>query len=364
MSGRIKYLLIFLLLLNCNFSIAQTTVAGAITGPNRARKVIFNDDFSHDIPGKFPPHWQLVKRKDSSDVEGPKPLRVQNENGRCFLVNDNEPCLDKSQISIKPILITPLKTGDSTIMEFDFRFNSYCAIPFISSIYLRLSSIPSIRDTSDYFFELMNYRKTGLSLMTYSFKKFLNKHFDFPGDYNIATWHHFTVVCCRGNMKCYIDKFKTTIVDVSAYFPASFYLTMDGATSIANFSITATGNDFDPGKLLTQNKITTHAINFDINKSIIKPESMEFMRQLAQFLKANPAIKLEIDGHTDNDGDPEANLLLSLTRANEVKFKLIDLGIDEKRLSTKGFGATKPLQPNTTPEAKSNNRRVEFVKVQ
>ena len=79
-------------------------------------------------------------------------------------------------------------------------------------------------------------------------------------------------------------------------------------------------------------------------------------------MKANPKVLLEIDGHTDNDGNPDKNLQLSQTRADEVMKQLTLLGINANRLTAKGYGATKPIQTNDTPEGKAANRRVEFVK--
>ena len=126
--------------------------------------------------------------------------------------------------------------------------------------------------------------------------------------------------------------------------------------------ILATNETTNFNQLLTDNKFVTHAILFDINKSSIKQESLDFIKQLAIWLKKNTMIKLEIDGHTDNDGSATANIILSQNRADEVKKQLIVSGIDATRLTTKGYGATKPIKPNTTPEDKAENRRVEFVK--
>jgi hypothetical protein len=80
-------------------------------------------------------------------------------------------------------------------------------------------------------------------------------------------------------------------------------------------------------------------------------------------LSADSALKLEIDGHTDSDGDSAKNLALSSARAAAVRKVLIDQGVDGSRLIAKGFGASKPLDSNSTPEGKANNRRVELVKV-
>ena len=115
-------------------------------------------------------------------------------------------------------------------------------------------------------------------------------------------------------------------------------------------------------KILTDGKFVTHAITFDVNKSTIKPESMGFLNSFIKFLQENKTLKLEIDGHTDSDGDDASNQKLSEARANAVKTFLVSAGIDASRLTAKGFGETKPVADNNTLEGKAMNRRVEFIK--
>jgi outer membrane protein OmpA-like peptidoglycan-associated protein len=117
------------------------------------------------------------------------------------------------------------------------------------------------------------------------------------------------------------------------------------------------------GKKFTESKIITHGINFDIDKAVIKPESMGTLNMIVQVMKDNPGIKFEIDGHTDNSGTAAHNLALSQQRANAVKDQLLKMGIDASRLTAKGLGDTKPIDNNATIEGKANNRRVEFVKI-
>jgi outer membrane protein OmpA-like peptidoglycan-associated protein len=132
--------------------------------------------------------------------------------------------------------------------------------------------------------------------------------------------------------------------------------------TFANVRIANGGGMNMIGKKFTDAKIITHGINFDIDKSSIKPESMGTLNMIVGVLKDNPDLKFEIDGHTDNTGTPAHNLALSQQRADAVKAQLITLGIDASRLTTKGFGQTKPISDNSTFDGKANNRRVEFVR--
>jgi outer membrane protein OmpA-like peptidoglycan-associated protein len=116
------------------------------------------------------------------------------------------------------------------------------------------------------------------------------------------------------------------------------------------------------GKKFTEAKIVTHGITFDIDKSDIKPESMGTLNMIVKVMKDNPDLKFEVDGHTDNTGQAAHNLTLSQQRADAVKKQLVKMGISAGRLTTKGFGDTKPISDNDSPEGKANNRRVEFVR--
>ncbi len=104
-------------------------------------------------------------------------------------------------------------------------------------------------------------------------------------------------------------------------------------------------------------------INFETAKSVIKSESQNIIDQIAAMLTENPALKISIEGHTDNVGDATANQNLSVNRAQAVLNAIVAKGIDKSRLSAKGWGATKPIADNNTEEGKAKNRRVEIVKM-
>jgi OmpA-OmpF porin, OOP family len=108
---------------------------------------------------------------------------------------------------------------------------------------------------------------------------------------------------------------------------------------------------------------TTQGILFDTGKSNVKPESTPTLKEIAATLKQHPDLKVEVQGHTDNVGKPDANLKLSQARAEAVKAILTsEYGVPTGQLSAKGYGDTKPAAENKTPEARQNNRRVELVK--
>lgn len=99
---------------------------------------------------------------------------------------------------------------------------------------------------------------------------------------------------------------------------------------------------------------------FDFDQSTLKNESHVELDKLADYLKENSAIHIELGGHTDNQGSAEYNEKLSLERAKSVYNYLINKGIDKNRMSFKGYGASRPVATNETEEGRALNRRTEF----
>lgn len=102
-------------------------------------------------------------------------------------------------------------------------------------------------------------------------------------------------------------------------------------------------------------------LEFEINSSTIKESSFESLDKLYDLLSEKPdEIKLYISGHTDNTGNPTKNMKLSNDRAESVKKYLVDKGLDPARIITEGFGQTRPVATNNTPQGRQKNRRVEM----
>jgi outer membrane protein OmpA-like peptidoglycan-associated protein len=115
--------------------------------------------------------------------------------------------------------------------------------------------------------------------------------------------------------------------------------------------------------LKTKGSVALHNILFDTGKATIKPESAAALAPVGELLTSDPSLKLEIQGHTDNAGAAAANLKLSQGRAAAVKAYLVQtFAIGDARLTTAGFGDSKPIADNATEEGRARNRRVELVK--
>ncbi len=108
-------------------------------------------------------------------------------------------------------------------------------------------------------------------------------------------------------------------------------------------------------------KVVLNNIFFETGKAILDDESQLELNKVIQLMKANPSMKIELGGHTDNVGEDAANLKLSQDRAKKVMEFLINGGITQARLTAKGYGETAPMADNTTPEGRKANRRTEFI---
>lgn len=186
----------------------------------------------------------------------------------------------------------------------------------------------------------------------------------------------FSIWRQKNRLRIYIDENK--VVDIpQAFIPNVKYNAFKLGSKYMNFSEAENKDEFmisniryavgapdTRNKLITEGKLVTRGILFDVNSDKIKPESYGVLKEIGTVLKENPTIKVKIIGHTDSDGDDAKNLDLSKRRAASVKNALsAEFGIEAARMETDGKGEAQPSDPNTTPQGKANNRRVEFVKL-
>ncbi|MBA3439311.1 MAG: OmpA family protein [Pyrinomonadaceae bacterium] len=117
-------------------------------------------------------------------------------------------------------------------------------------------------------------------------------------------------------------------------------------------------------QITQQGRADIHGIYFDFNSAEIRPESTPTLKEIATVLERNPSWKLSVEGHTDNIGQDDDNLELSKKRAAAVTTALVArFKITAERLTTKGWGASKSVESNTTTEGRAKNRRVELVRL-
>lgn len=104
-------------------------------------------------------------------------------------------------------------------------------------------------------------------------------------------------------------------------------------------------------------------VNFDTDSDAIRPDSRPIVQEIARLLRTDAQLKLKVEGHTDNSGDPAHNRTLSSQRAQSVVHAVAAQGIDAGRMQAVGLGADRPVADNGTEEGRALNRRVELVKV-
>jgi outer membrane protein OmpA-like peptidoglycan-associated protein len=323
-------------------------------------KVIFEDNFSQDSIGKFPSKWRLyptipkLEIDDSITNTGVYPITVQkpdSEDDKMLTIAS-----DNHYFPLKPKLYNKNYLKDTFTIEFDFRMDNEQSDPAIVLFDENGNNIFECRiiGSGEIISKLMNQRRFSI---------------DYPVlPFVCQKWHHFALSCMHRQIKCYIDQYRLVVVPDCGNEPGNFIIAGNSYTegnptvSFKKFRFATDITPYQFNKIRTENKFTTHAIHFQKGQSAIEPESMDFIKRLADWLKANPDIQMEIDGYTDNDGDPKTNIKLSQERASAVKDALEILGIDSWRLTTNGFGEGNPIDTNATPEGKAQNRRVEFIK--
>ncbi len=168
--------------------------------------------------------------------------------------------------------------------------------------------------------------------------------------------------------KMYVDEKRVANIP-QADFPRTdglaFYFSVypydGGAVYLDDIRIAEGGRSMLYEELAANGKVITHGILFDVNSATLRPESTPTLLDIARMLDQHKDLKLRIEGHTDNTGNDERNDTLSKQRAESVQAWLMKHHqIDASRLTTDGFGATRPVAPNDTPEGRQENRRVEL----
>ncbi len=330
-------------------------------------RVIFFDDFSQDNIGDFPLKWNTNGKGEvvTNNLYPGKWLKMRDA------VTYLPEITSKKFPENYTIEYDMVVTGEDRQGSFNLEFTSLA----------NKGQVPAASDPSGNAGLFLTTEMAGDGSIRYLTKTTLSNGEDGGAttDINDATLtgkpgekFHISIAVNKQRFRYYINS--TKVLDLPRLLPEANYnafifrMWAWGTDHVfdalfSNFRY-AEGTTDVRSKLITEGKLVTRGILFDVNSDKIKAESYGTLKEIAQVLKDNTTVKVKIIGHTDSDGNAAANVDLSKRRAASVKNSLNkDFGIDASRMETDGKGASEPASPNTTPEGKANNRRVEFIKL-
>lgn len=322
-------------------------------------KVIFYDDFSQDAVGDFPVLW--------------------NTNGSAEVVTTNLFPGKWMKFSSRNAVWTDLLLNlpDNYTIEFDViptsgedgGMGGY-HVRLIQTINAKTFDHGSVPGKAGFMFAVEYFGRPGYrSYINSDEGKDLGLNGTKEGKEYYQTkdkMYHISIWVQKSRVRLYQNENK--LFDLPKAFPLATVKMdrvrfEDGAAMVSNIRVAVGAPDMR-SKLITEGKLVSYGIYFDVNKDLVKPESYGTLKEIAAVLNENPDVKIQILGHTDADGADAANLDLSKRRALSVKNELVNsFSIDAARIETDGNGETKPIAPNDTPSNKALNRRVEFVKL-
>lgn len=298
-------------------------------------KVIFEDDLSDEENGEFPSRWDLVNGTAEVAEFGGENVIMFRGNATSIV-----PYLKNSEKDYLPEVFT---------IEFDLFKPDGSFEVYLYDRKNQKASNPT------------RFVMWSNNMECHSAKSNL------PENKNIKSkWVHIAIAYTNGKLKGYIDETRLINIPHSEFNPLGltlycYHASDNNRVYVKNVRIAEGGVKYYD-RFLQDGKIVATGIRFDVNKATLKPESMGVINEIADLMKENPDINFSVEGHTDSDGDNDSNQTLSEDRAQTVLQTLVKMGIDSSRLTSKGWGESKPMDTNDTPEGKANNRRVEFVK--
>lgn len=333
-------------------------------------KVIFYDDFSQDNVGDFPGKWNTNGKGEvvTSNLYPGKWLKMRNATTYLpSIVSNKFP--DNYTLEFDMIA-----AGEDRAGSFDLEFSSL----------ENKDRVPSASENTGNTGVFLTTEMQSNGVIRYLTQSYINTNGEVVDggantDLNDNTLEgkpgekfHVSIVVNKQRFRYYVNEVK--VLDLPKLLPVGKYNVIifrmwawledhpfDALISNIRY---AEGTTDMRSKLMTEGKLVTRGILFDVNSDKIKSESYGTLKEIAQVLKDNAAVRVKIVGYTDSDGDDNANLALSKKRALAVKNSLSSsFGIDAARMDTDGKGESEPASPNTSPENKANNRRVEFLKL-
>ena len=321
----------------------------------RGSIMMFEDDVKAERVGEFPSKWDLLDgAAEVKTIGGVKAIEPTNNAMITPLLKQEGAYLpqeftleydfyywkSKADIGLNDIKLILLNHTDRTRSYFGEDENSF-------------TLVHGVCDCADH-----NYSVKGRSTnFSYSFKQ---------------GWNHVAFSFNKRALKVYLNGTRVVnLPNVQQPTWFAFQVPFDyvGLTFIRNV-VLAKGavelydrNASDIDKAIAETgKFVTNNILFETGKATLKAESMSEIEKVAAYMKKNPRVRFEVQGHTDNQGSDKVNDPLSQQRAEAVVKALADLGVDDFNLKAVGKGSHVPVADNKTEAGRAKNRRVEFIK--
>ena len=319
-------------------------------------KVLLFEDFSQDAVGDFPALWttDVAGEINSLNIAPGNWFNLNSTEGTYWFMED----IDFPKNFILEMDIIPKKAGGRFAADVVlFGENSHSEMdktgdPGICGIHLSIEK--NIWETEGYK-KGANESLTGTSTVNLVEPEKVNHVIFWVQNRRVRIYH-------KGGKVLDVP---TNIYEGSKFSRLCFklYRGASAGSYISNIKITTAAPD-TRNKLLTEGKLVTYGIYFDVNKDVVKPESYGTLKDIAKVLNEVPDVKVKIVGHTDADGEDAKNMDLSKRRAASVKAELVkSFGVNADRLDTDGMGESQPVAPNDSGTNKALNRRVEFIKL-
>ena len=330
----------------------------------RGSVILFEDDFAGEQMGEFPSKWDI---SDGS-------LEVASVNGKKYAHSNTSGTtvfspLMQNMKSYLPDVFTleweefMCKPGDIDQMNWHIYF--YNGDDELANIYKMFR--PGSPDVYG----------------NYSFKKGSGASGEVTGDLEwndlqkcvkFGQWNHFAISFNKRAFKYYINgqrvinlpnvaapsRFEFHVQDDYPYRGVGHVILAKGAADL--YQRQTTDLSAVEKAIAETGKFVTNNILFETGKATLKPESMEEIQKVAEYMKKNPTARFEVQGHTDNQGSDKINDPLSQQRAEAVVKALEGLGCDPFNMRAVGKGSHEPVADNKTDEGRAKNRRVEFIK--
>jgi len=319
-------------------------------------QIIFYDDFSSEAIGDFPMQWLTNASGEIVTTSQFPGWWFQMTKSGYYIPQITDPFTDNFTIEYDMVILSDL--GSETVGGIDFFITSD---NINSPAYGSQPGQAGLKIQPDY--ETVFWNNWSEAREWQGDEGKAGFKFQIAQQYHIAFWIQ------KQRVRMYADEQK--VLDLPRGLQAGYEYNIfriedfsdEYTTLISNFRVAAGLPDLR-SRLITDGKLVSYGIYFDVNSEKLKPESNATIKEIALVLTDNPNVNISITGHTDADGDEASNLDLSKRRAASVKNELVSkYAINASRITTDGKGESQPLAPNDTALNKSKNRRVEFIKL-